>query len=113
MRRRRERGARDPRGASRRLGRPGRVPARRYARRRDRFLQARRVAAPMSEWTPALRIARRSVKRDLGRAVLVVALIGLPVSAAAMVDVVARTLSSPERQAKRDMGSADLTVFGA
>ena len=66
----------------------------------------------MSEWSPALKIARRSVKRDLARAVLVVALIGVPVGAATMVDVVARTLSSPERQAERDMGSADLTVFG-
>src|SRR3954451_23778356 len=66
----------------------------------------------MSGWGPALRIARRSVKRDLGRTALVVALVGVPVGAAAMVDVVARTLSSPERQAQRDMGSADLTVFG-
>src|SRR4051812_10859036 len=66
----------------------------------------------MSGWGPALRIARRTVKRDLGRTALVVALVGVPVGAAAMVDVVARTLSSPERQAQRDMGSADLTVFG-
>src|SRR3954453_7176975 len=66
----------------------------------------------MSGWGPALRIARRSVKRDLGRTALVVALVGVPVGAAAMVDGVARTLSSPERQAQRDMGSADLTVFG-
>jgi putative ABC transport system permease protein len=66
----------------------------------------------MSGWGPALRIARRSVKRDLGRAALFVALVGVPVAGAAMVDVVARTLSSPERQAQRDMGSADLTVFG-
>ncbi len=66
----------------------------------------------MSGWAPALRIARRSVKRDLGRAALVVALVGVPVAAASMVDVVARTISNPERQAQRDMGSADLTVFG-
>jgi putative ABC transport system permease protein len=66
----------------------------------------------MSGWGPALRIARRSVKHDLGRAALVVALVGVPVGGAAMVDVVARTLSSPERQAEREMGSADLTVFG-
>jgi putative ABC transport system permease protein len=66
----------------------------------------------MSGWGPALRIARRSVKRDLGRAALVVALVGLPVAAASMVDVVARTISNPQRQAERDMGSADLTVFG-
>jgi putative ABC transport system permease protein len=66
----------------------------------------------MSGWGPALRIARRSVKHDLGRAALVVALVGVPVGAASMVDVVARTMSSPERQAERDMGSADLTVFG-
>ena len=66
----------------------------------------------MSGWGPALRIARRSVKHDLSRTALVVALVGVPVGAAAMVDVVARTLSSPERQAQRDMGSADLSVFG-
>ena len=65
-----------------------------------------------ARWVPALRIARRGVKRDRGRAVLVVALIGIPVGAATMVDVVARTLSSPERQAERDLGSADGAIIG-
>jgi putative ABC transport system permease protein len=65
-----------------------------------------------ARWGPALRIARRGVKRDLGRAVLVIALIGIPVGAATMVDVVARTLSSPERQAERDLGSADGMIIG-
>ena len=63
-------------------------------------------------WTPALRIARRGVKRDLGRAALVVALVGVPIGAATMVDVLARTLSNPARDAERDMGSADASVFG-
>jgi putative ABC transport system permease protein len=65
-----------------------------------------------ASWVPALRIARRGVKRDLGRAVLVVALVGIPVGAATMVDIVARTLSSPERSAERDLGSADGTIIG-
>jgi putative ABC transport system permease protein len=61
----------------------------------------------MSGWRPALRIARRSVRRSLGRSLLVAVLVGLPVAAATMVDVVARTLYSQEREAAVAMGTAD------
>ena len=68
----------------------------------------------MSGWRPALRIARRSIRRNLGRSLLVAVLVGLPVAAATMVDVVARTLYSPERDAAVAMGAADAqaTVTG-
>ena len=65
----------------------------------------------MSGWRPALRIARRSVRRSLGRSLLVAVLVGIPVAAATMVDVVARTLYSPERDAAVAMGSADAQVI--
>ena len=61
----------------------------------------------MSGWRPALRIARRSIRRNLGRSLLVAVLVGLPVAAATMVDVVARTLYSPERDATVALGIAD------
>ena len=66
----------------------------------------------MSGWRPALRIARRSIRRNLGRSLLVAVLVGLPVAAATMVDVVARTLFSAERDASRAMGAADAQVDG-
>ena len=40
---------------------------------------------------PALRMARRDVRRSLGRSLLVVAMVALPVAGAAFVDVVLRT----------------------
>ncbi len=61
----------------------------------------------MSGWRPSLRIARRSIRRNLGRSLLVAVLVGLPVAAATMVDVVARTLYSPERDAAVALGVAD------
>jgi putative ABC transport system permease protein len=61
----------------------------------------------VSGWRPALRIARRSIRRNLGRSLLVAVLVGLPVAAATMVDVVARTLYSPERDAAAALGVAD------
>ena len=64
----------------------------------------------MSGWRPALRIARRSIRRNLGRSLLVAVLVVLPVAAATMVDVVARTLYSPERDAAAAMGVADAQV---
>ena len=69
----------------------------------------------MTGWRPALRIARRSIRRNLGRSLLVAVLVGLPVAAATMVDVVARTMFSSERDAAVAMGAADAqaTVTGA
>ena len=68
----------------------------------------------MTGWRPALLIARRSVRRTLGRSLLIAALVALPVAGATMVAVVVRTLSAPERDAQRAMGSADarLVVTG-
>src|SRR4051794_26956245 len=63
-------------------------------------------------WTPALRIARRGVSRNLGRSILIAALIAIPVAGAALVDVLARTLSAPARQAERTLGAADAQVGG-
>ena len=64
----------------------------------------------MSGWRPALRIARRSVRRSLGRSLLIAALVALPVAGATMADIVARSLSSPERDARRSLGTADARV---
>ena len=58
----------------------------------------------------ALRIARRGIRRNLGRSLLIAVLVGVPVAGATMVDVLARTLSAPERDAQRAMGSADAQV---
>jgi putative ABC transport system permease protein len=58
-------------------------------------------------WTPALRIARRGVKRNLGRSILIASLIAIPVAGATLVDVLARTLSAPAREAERTLGAAD------
>ena len=66
----------------------------------------------MSAWTPALRIARRGVKRNLGRSILIAALIAIPVAGATLVDVLARTLSAPAREAERNLGAADAQIGG-
>src|SRR5689334_1693204 len=64
----------------------------------------------MSAWAPALRIARRGLRRNLGRSILIAALIAIPVAGATMVDVLARTLSAPEREAERILGAADAQI---
>jgi len=46
----------------------------------------------MTAWFPALRIARRGVRRNLGRSILIAALIAIPVAGASLIDVLARTL---------------------
>jgi putative ABC transport system permease protein len=58
----------------------------------------------------ALRIARRGIRRNLGRSLLIAVLVGVPVAGATMVDVLARTLSAPERDAQRHVGAADAQV---
>src|SRR4051812_29717163 len=63
-------------------------------------------------WTPALRIARRGVRRNLGRSILIAALIAIPVAGATLVDVLARTLSAPARTAERQLGAADAQIGG-
>ena len=64
----------------------------------------------MSSWRPALRIARRTVMRSRARSLLIAILVGLPVAAATYADVMARTFSSPEREAQQTVGSADGAV---
>ena len=64
----------------------------------------------MSRWGPALRIGRRTVRRSLGRSLLVAVLVGLPVAGATFVDILARTFSDPAREAARAIGSADASV---
>lgn len=64
----------------------------------------------MSSWRPAARIARRTVLRSRGRSLLIAVLVGLPVAGATYADVIARTFSSPEREARRSFGAADGAV---
>lgn len=52
-------------------------------------------------------MARRSVRRHLGRSLLVVALVAVPIAGATAVDVVLRSLYHPDRAASRHMGPAD------
>jgi putative ABC transport system permease protein len=61
-------------------------------------------------WRPALRIARRSVRRNLGRSVLVAALVAVPVAGATIVDGVYRTTSAPEYEAYLVMADGDAVV---
>lgn len=64
----------------------------------------------MSSWRPALRIARRTVMRSRARSLLIAVLVGLPVAGATYADVIARTFSSPEREAYQAIGDADGAV---
>src|SRR5262245_52761510 len=67
--------------------------------------------AGMSSWGPALRIARREVGRAKGRALMVVAMIGIPVAALAFVAVTYDTFNlSPDEHSNRTMGAAQATV---
>ena len=61
-------------------------------------------------WVPALRIARRQVRRNLGRSALIAVLVGLPVAGATIADVLYRSVESPERDAYSRMGDADAVV---
>lgn len=62
-------------------------------------------------WRPALRIARRVVRRNLGRSLLVASLVAVPVAGAALLDGIYRTLGAPEREAYRFMGDADALIY--
>ena len=65
----------------------------------------------MSSWSAALRIARRDARRARGRSALVLAMVALPVLGVTAVDVLARTYQlSPEQQATRTLGAADLAL---
>ena len=58
-------------------------------------------------WRAALRIARRTVRRNLGRSALVATLVGVPVAGATLVDVLYRTFGTPERYAYQLMADGD------
>jgi putative ABC transport system permease protein len=65
----------------------------------------------MRSWRTALRIARREARRARGRALLVVAMIAIPVAALAFAAVDYDTFDlSPAEQADRRMGSAQAAV---
>lgn len=65
----------------------------------------------MSSWRPALRIARRITRRNIGRSLLVAILVGVPVAGATFADVLYRSTNGPEHDAYRDIGSADAQVL--
>jgi putative ABC transport system permease protein len=66
----------------------------------------------MSTWRPALRIARRTVLRSPARSLLIALLVALPVAGAGTLDVLVRTMTSPEHRVERQIGSADAVVTG-
>lgn len=64
----------------------------------------------MTGWRTALRVARRSVRRHLGRSLLIIALIALPVMAATVADGIVRTLTDRETDLDQAMGAADVRI---
>jgi len=62
-------------------------------------------------WRAALRVARRSVRRHLGRSLLVIALIAVPVAGATVTDGLVRTMSDWEVDLDRAMGTADARIY--
>lgn len=64
----------------------------------------------MTGWRPALRVARRSVRRHTSRSLLIIALIALPVMAATAADGIIRTLTDRETDLNQAMGTADAHV---
>jgi putative ABC transport system permease protein len=64
----------------------------------------------MSRWRPALRIARRTVLRSPARSALIALLVALPVAGATSIDLLVRTMTSPEHRAEREIGPADAVV---
>jgi len=64
----------------------------------------------VSGWRPALRVARRSVRRHLGRSLLVIAMIALPVAAATVADGLVRATTDRAVDMDRAMGTADARV---
>jgi putative ABC transport system permease protein len=63
-----------------------------------------------SGWRPALRIARRSTRRHLGRSVLIAALIAVPIAGATVMDGLLQTKTTSEHQAYTMMGDADASA---
>jgi putative ABC transport system permease protein len=61
-------------------------------------------------WRAALRFARRSVRRDLARSILVIALIAVPVAGVTVADGLIRTITDRDVDVDRAMGTADIRV---
>lgn len=61
-------------------------------------------------WRIAVRLARRSVRRHLGRSLLIIALVSLPVMAATVADGIVRTLTDRSVDLDHSMGSADARI---
>lgn len=64
----------------------------------------------MTGWRTASRVARRSVRRDLGRSLLIIALVALPVMAATVADGIVRTVTDRETDLDQWMGTADAKI---
>lgn len=64
----------------------------------------------MTGWRTASRVARRSVRRNLGRSLLIIALVALPVMAATVADGIVRTLTDRENDLDQWMGTADAKI---
>jgi putative ABC transport system permease protein len=61
-------------------------------------------------WRTATRVARRSVRRHLGRSLLIIALIALPVAAATVGDGLIHSVTDRDTEVDRTMGTADALV---
>jgi putative ABC transport system permease protein len=64
----------------------------------------------MTGWRTALRVARRSVRRHLGRSLLIIALIALPVAAATVGDGLVHSVTDRDIEVDHAMGTADALV---
>lgn len=61
----------------------------------------------MSGWRCGLRIACRSLRRNLGRSILIATLIAVPIAGATVMSGLLRTMTGPEHDAYEQMGAAD------
>src|SRR5690606_16027506 len=116
LRRGRRRAPGHPRRPPRRLGRPGRVPARRadrglvLAAHRAR-VPARRSRVMLSGLRLAFRIARREALRYKGRSALSIVLLGLPLLGTSLAATAYDTVAlSDTEKAEQTLGEADAFV---
>jgi putative ABC transport system permease protein len=61
----------------------------------------------VSGWRCGLRIARRSLRRHLGRSILIATLIAVPIAGATVMSGLLRTMTGPEHDAYQQLGAAD------
>jgi len=67
----------------------------------------------LGSWRTALRIARRSVRRNRGRSALILLMLFLPAYAATVLVVAWANLGTPDRDADFKLGRADLVLSAA